>query len=67
LTSQGLIACQSDSTRSALVEVLCETDFVAKTDRFKEFSEYVCNFFFDKGEVNGEEMEDRRLSTVGAT
>jgi elongation factor Ts len=36
-TKEGLIACHlsPDETRGAIVELNCETDFVAKTDEFK--------------------------------
>jgi elongation factor Ts len=42
-TSEGLVASyvHATGTKGALVEVQCETDFVARTDDFKEFAREV--------------------------
>ena len=37
LASEGLIAIASDAKAAAIVEVNCETDFVAKTEDFQKF------------------------------
>jgi elongation factor Ts len=37
IAAEGLVADYRDGNVAALVEVNCETDFVAKTDRFKDF------------------------------
>lgn len=37
LASEGLVEIQSDKGRAAIVEVNCETDFVAKTEDFQGF------------------------------
>lgn len=37
LASEGLIAIQTDGKNAAIVEVNCETDFVAKTEDFQKF------------------------------
>ncbi len=36
-TKEGKIACFVDGNVAAMVEVLCETDFVAKTDKFNAY------------------------------
>jgi elongation factor Ts len=65
--SQGLVGCAERSGRSAMIEVLCETDFVAKNDRFIEFGEWALEKLLDDGTVEGEEVEERRLSVVTST
>lgn len=43
-TSQGLIDCyiHQNGRIGAMVEVLCETDFVARTSEFKNFVHEIC-------------------------
>ena len=36
-TKEGKIACLVAGNKAAMIEVLCETDFVAKTDNFKNY------------------------------
>ena len=36
-TKEGKVACYVDGNVAAMVEVLCETDFVAKTDKFNAY------------------------------
>ncbi|MYD75785.1 MAG: elongation factor Ts [Gammaproteobacteria bacterium] len=43
IAAEGAIACLSDDSHSVLVEVNCETDFVAKDDSFRAF----CNIVAD--------------------
>ncbi|VDD86580.1 unnamed protein product [Enterobius vermicularis] len=42
-TKQGLVSAISDGNRAALVEVYCETDFVARGDPFKSLVEKVAH------------------------
>ncbi len=42
-TAEGLIALAIEGQRAVLVEVNCETDFVAKDENFKNFSDSVAN------------------------
>lgn len=37
---QGLVAVKFDKNHGALVELNCETDFVAKNDKFQKMIEY---------------------------
>ena len=41
VTAEGVIAAAVSGTTGAMIEVNCETDFVARTDQFKEFVHYV--------------------------
>ena len=41
VTAQGLIGIATDAGKGAMVEVNCETDFVAREDKFKEFVQVV--------------------------
>lgn len=43
IAAEGAIICQSSTSHSVLVEVNCETDFVAKDDSFIEFCSQVAN------------------------
>jgi len=36
LSTQGLIGLEVDGNHVTMVQLSCETDFVAKTDRFKD-------------------------------
>jgi elongation factor Ts len=41
-TNQGKLGTMVDGNKAAMVEVLCETDFAANTDQFKELVTKVC-------------------------
>jgi len=43
IAAEGMIFCRSNASHSLLVEVNCETDFVAKDDSFIEFGNQVAN------------------------
>ncbi|MDL2306785.1 translation elongation factor Ts [Desulfovibrio sp. OttesenSCG-928-C06] len=49
-TSEGVVASKiaADSSAAALVEVMCETDFVARGDNFQDFSKSVVETVYDK-------------------
>jgi elongation factor Ts len=42
-TKEGLIASCISGNKGCLVEVLCETDFVAKNEKFREFVKVIAN------------------------
>ena len=58
--SEGIIASAGDTNRCVLVEVLCETDFVASNDSFKEFANNVATTILrsntDKLELNSSDI-----------
>lgn len=63
--SQGTIAVVGDGSCAALVEVKCETDFVASSERFKTFVDTLANKVLAEGEgaVAGftTELEDLKV------
>ena len=76
ITAQGLVAIATQDSRGALVEVNCETDFVAKETRFKAFVQAVadCALRHAAGEVEtllgcplgeqGGDVDERRRELV---
>ena len=46
----GLVAARVDTHKAAIVEVNCETDFVARTDDFKNLSLWALQVVYDQGE-----------------
>ena len=51
-TKEGKVACKVEGNVAAMVEVLCETDFVAKTDKFNAYIDELLNRII-AGEGNG--------------
>ena len=51
-TKEGKVACMVNGNVAAMVEVLCETDFVAKTDKFNAYIDELLNRIA-AGEGNG--------------
>lgn len=49
-TSEGVIASRAseDNTQVAMVEVMCETDFVSRGDQFQGFAKFVVDQVFEK-------------------
>lgn len=56
---EGLVvtAVSSDGKRGALVEVNCETDFVARSDDFTKFAEAVVHLVLDRQPANEEALQ----------
>jgi elongation factor Ts len=67
--NQGIISAASaaDSRAMALAEVNCETDFVAKTDGFKQFVGAVADKVLAGDEQVAETMKDDLVAMVAAT
>lgn len=55
-TSQGAVAIKSDNGKSAMVQLLCETDFVAKGDEFLALGELLADKLL-KGEITPEDKD----------
>ncbi len=68
-SKQGIInaAASADGRTLALAEVNTETDFVAKTDNFKNFALAVVNEVLDKGENVAESMSEALMTIVSQT
>jgi len=56
-TAEGRIAVTADSNRAVLLEVNCETDFVAKDDSFGTFADAVAKIVHSNGPVSTEELQ----------
>jgi elongation factor Ts len=82
IAAEGLVACKIDTARKVgvIVEVNAETDFAAKTDKFKEFVDLVAQTIIDNEvadvealkEVNGSGTSEKigdiltdRIATIG--
>ncbi len=59
--AEGIIVvlCAPDGKRGAIVEVNCETDFVAREERFKKFAEAVGNKALAEGIQSCEELQEK--------
>jgi len=70
-TSEGLIswAVREDGGIAALMEVKCETDFVARGDKFKEFAQMAVDKVIDTNPSTLEEagLQDALTETISAT
>lgn len=80
IAAEGLVtACvDKDAKNGAMVEVNCETDFVAKTDDFIKFTQDICNLVLEKkpadmaalltlkfGEANVEKVVSEKVAKIG--
>lgn len=48
IAAEGLILIKSNAERSIILEINCETDFVARDENFKQFAEAVTQLALDK-------------------
>ena len=71
VTSQGLVGAQASGNRAAVVELNCETDFVASCDAFKElvsfpYIELYNSVIFQLEEVTAAALEaSKSLQNIG--
>ncbi len=67
VAAEGLLAIASspDAKRAALVEINCETDFVAKEDQFKEFVNAVAQRALDESPADLEALGALSLNAGG--
>ena len=56
-TEQGVIGCKIHNQKAILVEINCETDFVAKCDMFLEFTDNLLDNL-GESELEGEFKEE---------
>ena len=65
--SEGIIAqsISSDRSRGILVEVNCETDFVAKNDDFVVFARSVAGDLLEKPDADLEEKRTEQVAKIG--
>lgn len=74
IAADGVVALAANETAAAVVEVNCETDFVAKGDEFRLFADSVAQAALENApkeidhllaqQVNGETLEERRRNLV---
>ncbi|UQB41381.1 elongation factor Ts [Thiomicrospira microaerophila] len=57
------IAISGDKKRAAIVEVNCETDFVAKGDEFKGFADEVAQVVLSNGFTSLEDLEKQTMAS----
>jgi len=57
------IAISDDKKKAAIVEVNCETDFVAKGDEFKAFADEIAQLILSNGFTSNEELEKLTLAS----
>ncbi len=65
-TSEGVIASKvaADNSFAAMVEVKCETDFVARGDRFQAFAKEMAELVYDKKPADAEALQGMLGSKV---
>ena len=75
ITSEGIVAVHLEGTRGAMVELNCETDFVAKNDDFLAFGKTLARLIAERApadvaalsalEIDGVTVEARRTELIG--
>lgn len=65
IAAEGLILIKSNPERSIILEINCETDFVARDENFKQFAEAVTQLALDKHIDSVEALLAASLATTG--
>jgi elongation factor Ts len=75
ITSEGIVAVHLEGTTGAMVELNCETDFVAKNDDFLAFGKTLARLIAERApadvaalsalEIDGVAVEARRTELIG--
>jgi elongation factor Ts len=60
VTAEGLVVARIIGSTGALVEVNCETDFVAKTDQFRQFADQVAGMVLNGSTSTVEELSKQK-------
>ena len=64
-TKEGLVLTKSNSNKGAMIELACETDFVARNDQFKTLAENILNYIFENiKDTNGESRDQGILQAT---
>jgi elongation factor Ts len=61
VTTEGVVAVYTAGSQGVLVEVNCETDFVAKTDAFRQFVDTIGNLVISSGAKDVETLMKLRF------
>ena len=66
-TSEGVIALNlsDDGKKGTLVEINCETDFVAKNDKFQEFCNEIATAYSENPEADLEKKRTTAVAEIG--
>ncbi len=68
IAAEGIVSAKIDGKVGALVEVNCETDFVAKGDQYKDFVMSVCDYVVNNEVKDVEELiAAKNDETIAAT
>ena len=62
---EGVVVISSDETKTSVIEVNCETDFVAKNDDFIKFSSEVASQLLENPDVDLEEKRTEQVAKIG--
>lgn len=65
VASEGLVACLVEGRAAALVEINCETDFVAKTDEFQALAREVAGHVLERDPAGVEQALDQPAGDEG--
>ncbi len=61
IAAEGTIAIASNEKQAAIIEVNCETDFVAKDDQFQNFSKQIADMVLDGDMCSVEELNNSTM------
>ncbi len=68
IAAEGIVAAKISGNVGALVEVNCETDFVAKGDQYKAFVDSVADYVIENDVKDVEQLiKDKEADTIAAT
>lgn len=68
IAAEGIVSAKIDGNKGALVEVNCETDFVAKGDQYKAFVDGVADYVIANDVSDVEELvKAKEAETIAAT
>ncbi len=67
VAAEGIVGAKTSGNRGVLVEVNCETDFVAKNDAFKKFVETVANHILKNNPSDVEALKNQKLEGASVT
>ena len=65
IAAEGLIASSVNDNAGAMVEINCETDFVAKNDEFKELCQNLADFVAESNPSNVENLLSSKCEKCG--
>ena len=65
IAAEGIVLDSSKGNKSVLVEVNCETDFVAKSEAFKDFVKKVADYILDNNDVKVEDLTTIMAKEIG--